>query len=161
MQNQYMRMALEQARQAVEKGEVPVGAVVVYQEKVVALAHNLTESLGDPTAHAEIIAIREACQKLGQGRLVECDLYVTLEPCAMCAGAISHARVRRVIYGAYDPKGGAVDHGVHFFQAATCLHRPEVVSGIGETEAGELLKFFFLSKRDRRDRNNKEAVYPG
>ncbi|MBW8309342.1 MAG: nucleoside deaminase [Candidatus Paracaedibacteraceae bacterium] len=155
-----MQMALQQARQAGEKGEVPVGAVIVYQGEMMAMAHNLTESLGDPTAHAEILAIREACQKLGQGRLVDCDLYVTLEPCAMCAGAISHARIRRVIYGAYDPKGGAVDHGTHFFQSTTCLHRPEVISGIGETEAGELLKRFFLSKRDKNYENNNEGQYP-
>ncbi|WP_038462721.1 nucleoside deaminase [Candidatus Odyssella acanthamoebae] len=148
MKNQYMQMALEQARRAAENGEVPVGAVLVYQDRIIAMAHNLTESRRDPTAHAEILAIREACQKLEQGRLVDCDLYVTLEPCTMCAGAISHARVRRLIYGAYDPKGGAVDHGGRFFQSATCLHRPEVISGVSETESGELLKRFFLPKRN-------------
>ncbi len=142
-----MQQALEQAYQAINKDEVPVGAIIVYNNRVIAAAHNLTQCLGDPTAHAEMLAIKHACQMLGQGRLSECDLYVTLEPCAMCAGAISHARLRRVFYGAYDPKGGAVDHGPRIFQAPTCLHRPEVVSGINEQEASNLLKRFFLAKR--------------
>lgn len=143
----YMKIALELAQQAALVDEVPVGAVIVHKGQVIATAHNLTETLTDPTAHAEVLAIRGACRELGQVRLNECDLYVTLEPCAMCAGAISHARLRRVIYGAYDLKGGAVDHGIQFFQSPTCLHRPEIISGIGEVKSGQLLQRFFLEKR--------------
>lgn len=142
-----MKQALELADKARQHNEVPVGAIIVYNNEIIAGAHNLTETLKDPTAHAELLAIRAACQKLGQGRLVNCDLYVTLEPCAMCAGAISHARIHRVIYGAYDPKGGAVDHGPRFFNATTCLHQPEVISGVSETQCSDILKRFFLAKR--------------
>jgi tRNA(adenine34) deaminase len=143
----YMNQALNQALQALQADEVPVGALIVFDHKIIATAHNLTKTRQDPTAHAEILAIQAACRALGQAWLADCDLYVTLEPCAMCAGAISHARLRRVIYGAYDPKGGAVDHGPRFFQSATCLHRPEIISGVGEIQCGDLLKRFFLEKR--------------
>ncbi len=142
-----MAIALDQARAAAAAGEVPVGAVVLRAGEVIAAAHNLTETHGDPTAHAEILAIRAAAAKLGDARLMDCDLYVTLEPCAMCAAAISHARLRRVVFGAYDPKGGAVEHGPKWFGQATCLHRPEVLGGVGEAEAGQLLKDFFAERR--------------
>ena len=132
---------------AAAAGEVPVGAVVVLRGEVVASAYNLTETDHDPTAHAEILAIRAAAAKLGDARLVDCDLYVTLEPCAMCAAAISHARLRRIVFGAYDPKGGAVEHGPRWFSQATCLHRPEIMGGVGETESAQLLKDFFLARR--------------
>ena len=128
-------------------GEVPVGAVVVKDGAVIGEGHNRTRIDRDPTAHAEIVAIRAAAHALGGERLAGCDLHVTLEPCAMCAGAISHARLARLYYGASDPKGGAVDHGARVFEHAQCLHSPEVYSGIGEGEAGELLRGFF---RDRR-----------
>lgn len=146
-QNYYMKQALELANEAYEQEEVPVGAVIVYEGQIIARAHNLTEKLSDPTAHAELLAIRQACSYLGQSRLVDCDLYVTLEPCTMCAGAISHARVRRVFYGAYDPKGGAVDHGVKFFHSPNCLHKPEVISGIAEQDAQNILRDFFKERR--------------
>jgi len=124
-----------------------VGAVVVHQGVVIASCHNLTETNRDPTAHAEILAIRAAAAKLGDVRLAECDLYVTLEPCAMCAAAISHARIRRLYFGAYDAKGGAVEHGPKWFQQSTCLHKPEVFGGINEIESGALLKEFFIARR--------------
>jgi tRNA(Arg) A34 adenosine deaminase TadA len=145
----FMTRALELAEAAERRGEVPVGCVLVDGEtgKVLGEAANRTEELGDPTAHAELIAIREACAKAGAPRLVAADLYVTLEPCAMCAAAISMARIRRLYYGAYDPKMGAVDHGVRFFESASCHHKPEVIGGVGEQRAGALLKNFF---RDRR-----------
>lgn len=144
-----MTRALELAALAAEFGEVPVGAVVVDGETgaLVGAACNGTETDNDPTAHAEMVAIRQAAEKLGQARLAGCDLYVTLEPCAMCAGAISHARLRRVYYGAADPKGGAVDHGPCWFQQPTCLHRPEVYGGLQEREAARLLKEFFAARR--------------
>jgi len=142
-----MAIAMAQARVAGQAGEVPVGAVIVRGGEVIASAHNLTETDRDPTAHAEILAIRAAAAKLGDTRLVDCDLYVTLEPCAMCAAAISHARLRRVMFGAYDPKGGAVEHGPKWFQQPTCLHRPEVLGGMNEMEAGQLLKDFFAERR--------------
>lgn len=128
-------------------GEVPVGAVVVKDGVVVASAHNLTRTLPDPTAHAELLAIRRAAEALGQERLDGCDLYVTLEPCAMCAGAIAHARIARLYYGASDPKGGGVEHGSRVFEQAQCHHRPEVYGGIGETDAAGLLREFFAGRR--------------
>lgn len=142
-----MVAALERARAGVVAGEVPVGAVVVKDGAVIALAHNAPRSLADPTAHAEILAIREAARVLGNERLDGCELWVTLEPCAMCAGAISHARIAKLYFGASDPKGGAVEHGARVFDQEQCLHRPEVYPGIGEAEAGALLRDFF---RDRR-----------
>ena len=142
-----MRLALDAARAAASAGEVPVGAVVMLGDRVVATGANAPRRLHDPTAHAEMLAIRAAAQALGRERLEDCDLWVTLEPCAMCAGAIAHARIARVYYGASDPKGGAVEHGARFFGQATCHHRPEVFSGIGEGEAGELLREFFAGRR--------------
>ena len=128
-------------------GEVPIGAVVVKDGTVIAVAHNAPRTLSDPTAHAELLAIRAAAQALGNERLDGCELWVTLEPCAMCAGAIAHARIAKVYYGASDPKGGAVEHGARVFEQAQCLHRPEVYAGIGEAEAAELLRGFFKAKR--------------
>ncbi len=142
-----MEMALAEARTARGAGEVPVGCVVVRDGEVVARAGNRTLRDRDPTAHAELLAIRAAAASLGTERLTDCDLYVTLEPCAMCAAAISFARIRRLYFGAADPKGGGVEHGVKFFSAATCHHRPEVYGGIGEREAAELLRAFFAEKR--------------
>ena len=142
-----MRAALDQARAALAVAEVPVGAVVVKDGAVIAAAHNAPRSLRDPTAHAELLAIRAAAQALGSERLEACELWVTLEPCAMCAGAITHARIARLYYAAPDPKGGAVEHGARVFAQAQCLHRPEVYSGIGEAEAAELLRGFFAGKR--------------
>lgn len=147
MSKSFMDQALDLARTAVANGEVPVGCVVVRDGEVIAGAGNRTLTDHDPTAHAEMLAIRQAARALGSERLTDCDLYVTLEPCTMCAAAISFARIRRLYYGAADPKGGAVDNGVRFFAAATCHHRPEVYAGIGETEASAMLKDFF---RDRR-----------
>jgi len=143
----YMALALEQARQAAARGEVPVGAVVVRQGEILAAAGNRTREANDPTAHAEILAIREACSRLESERLPDSDLYVTLEPCAMCAAAISFARLRRLYFGAADEKGGGVLNGVRFYAAPTCHHVPEVYPHIGEWESAELLKSFF---RDRR-----------
>lgn len=142
-----MRAALDAARAAAETSEVPVGAVVMQGERVVAVAANAPRTLHDPTAHAEILAIRAAAKALGRDRLEDCDLWVTLEPCAMCAGAIAHARIARVYYGASDPKGGAVEHGPRFFSQPTCHHRPEIYSGIGEGEASALLREFFAERR--------------
>jgi len=142
-----MRRAVELAQMAASAGEVPVGAVVVKDGAIVGEGHNLTRTDNDPTAHAEVVAIRRAASALGDKRLTGCDLHVTLEPCAMCAGAISHARIARVYYGASDPKGGAVDHGARVFTQEQCLHVPEVYSGIGESEAGELLRGFFGERR--------------
>ena len=142
-----MARALELAEAAAALGEVPVGAVIVRDGEIVAEAMNSMRSLGDPTAHAEMRAIREALDVLGADRLTDCDLYVTLEPCTMCAGAIAHARLRRVYYGAPDPKGGAVDNGVRFFSAPTCHHRPEVIAGVSESAAAELLTRFFAARR--------------
>jgi tRNA(adenine34) deaminase len=143
-----MDMALRQARAAGEAGEVPIGCVIVRNNAVVAAAGNRTIVDRDPTAHAELLAIRAAAAALGTERLIDCDLYVTLEPCAMCAAAISFARIRRLYYAAPDPKGGAVEQGVTFFQSPTCHHRPEVYSGIGEAEAATLLRGFFQARRD-------------
>ena len=143
----FMDMALQEARAAGERGEVPVGCVIVRGGEVIARAGNRTLADRDPTAHAEIIAIRQAAVSLGSERLDACDLYVTLEPCAMCAGALAFARVRRLYYGAADPKGGAVDNGVKFFASPTCHHRPEVYGGMAEAEAAALLKSFFKERR--------------
>ena len=142
-----MRAALDQAQAAAVAGEVPVGAVVVKDGAVIAAAHNAPRTLCDPTAHAEILAIRAAAQALGNERLDGCELWVTLEPCAMCAGAIAHARIARLYYAAPDPKGGAVDHGARVFAQDQCLHRPEVYSGLGEDEAAGLLRAFFAERR--------------
>jgi tRNA(adenine34) deaminase len=144
----FMDLALEQARAAQAAGEVPVGCVIVHDGKVIAAAGNRTLADQDPTAHAELLAIRAAAAALGSERLADCDLYVTLEPCAMCAAAISFARIRRLYYGAFDPKGGAVEHGVRFFQSRTCHHRPELYGGIAESEAAALLRGFFQARRD-------------
>ena len=143
-----MDLALAQAEAAGLAGEVPIGAVVVSPSgEVLASVGNRTLALRDPTAHAELLAIREACATLGSELLVACDLYVTLEPCAMCAAAISFARIRRLFFGAPDPKGGAVEHGPRFFAQATCHHAPEIYCGIGEARAAELLKRFFAARR--------------
>jgi tRNA(adenine34) deaminase len=142
-----MRTALDEARRGREAGEVPIGAVVVKDGAVIAAAHNAPRGLSDPTAHAEILAIRAAAQALGNERLEGCELWVTLEPCAMCAGAISHARIARLYYAAPDPKGGAVEHGARVFAQPQCLHRPEVYTGMGEAEAAELLRGFFAERR--------------
>lgn len=144
-----MALALDQAKAAAGRGEVPVGAVLVdgASGHVIAVAGNRTEEDGDPTAHAEILVIREGAAAQGAPRLDGMDLYVTLEPCAMCAAAISLARIRRLTFGAYDPKMGGVDHGARVFDQPTCHHRPEVVGGIGESEAAALLKAFFEDRR--------------
>ena len=143
-----MERALLLAKEAAEAGEVPVGAVIISsQGAVLSEARNRIVELNDATAHAEILAIRAASEVLGSERLIDCDLYVTLEPCTMCAGAISLARLRRVYFGAADPKGGGVEHGVCFFDQPTCHHRPEVYGGISESEAARLLKDFFAAKR--------------
>ncbi|WP_174287012.1 nucleoside deaminase [uncultured Sphingomonas sp.] len=142
-----MRAALDHARAAAALGEVPVGAAIVRGDRVVAAAGNAPRGLSDPTAHAEMLAIRAAALALGQDRLKDCDLWVTLEPCAMCAGAIAHARIARLYYGAPDPKGGAVEHGPRLFAQPTCHHRPEVYAGIGEAEAADLLRIFFAARR--------------
>jgi tRNA(Arg) A34 adenosine deaminase TadA len=144
----FMDMALEEARLAALRGEVPVGAVVVRQGEVLARAGNRTLELNDPTAHAEVLVIRMACEALASQRLPECDLYVTLEPCPMCAGAISFARIRRLYYGAGDEKGGAVEHGVRFYASPSCHHAPDVYSGFAEAEAAQLLKDFFRTRRN-------------
>ena len=142
-----MQIALEEARAAAARGEVPVGCVVVRDGAVIARAGNRTLAGKDATAHAELLAIRQASAALGTERLVDCDLYVTLEPCAMCAAAMSHARIRRLYYGAADAKGGAVDNGVRFFTQPTCHHRPDVYGGISESESSGLLKDFFQARR--------------
>ena len=143
-----MLAALDEARAAAARGEVPVGAVVVAPDGTrLAAAGNRTRELSDPTAHAEILAIRAAAAQLGSERLVDCDLYVTLEPCPMCAAAISFARIRRLYFGAGDPKGGAVENGVRLFSQPTCHHAPEVLGGIAETEAAEILRAFFAGRR--------------
>lgn len=142
-----LEAAFAQARLAGERGEVPVGAVIVREGAILAAAGNRTLEDRDPTAHAEMLAIRAAAQVLGSERLIGCDLYVTLEPCAMCAGAISFARLRRVYYAAPDPKGGAVDHGPRFFAQPTCHHAPEIYGGLRESEAGDMLRAFFAERR--------------
>ena len=144
----FMQIALEEARAAGSRGEVPVGCVIVRDNKlIITRAGNRTIIERDPTAHAELIAIRAAAALLGSERLTDCDLYVTLEPCTMCAAAISFARIRRLYFGVADPKGGAVEHGVRFFAAATCHHHPEVYGGISESECSALLKDFFQARR--------------
>ncbi len=143
-----MARALAEAQAAEARGEVPIGAVITGPDgAILAAAGNLTRTTNDPTAHAEVLAIREACAKIGSERLLDCDLYVTLEPCPMCAGAISFARIRRLYYGAADPKGGGVEHGARVFNQPTCNHAPEVYAGIDEERAGALLKVFFEAKR--------------
>ncbi|MGD9769125.1 MAG: nucleoside deaminase [Pseudolabrys sp.] len=143
----FMDIALDEARAAAARGEVPVGAVVVKDGAVIARAGNRTLADRDPTAHAEMLVLRQAAAALGSERLIDCDLYVSLEPCPMCAAAISFARIRRLYYGAGDPKGGAVDHGVRLYGSPTCHHRPEVYGGIGETAAAALLRDFFAARR--------------
>jgi cytosine deaminase len=147
MTNRFMEMALAEAREAGARGEVPVGAVLVVDGAVVAQSGNRTRAENDVTAHAEVAVIRAAAGRLGQERLTGADLYVTLEPCTLCAAAISFARIRRLYYGAEDPKGGAVDNGVRFFSQPTCHHAPEVYSGIGGVEAADILKTFFAGRR--------------
>src|SRR4249920_1797852 len=143
-----MDLALREARSAAERGEVPIGAVIIGPDgELLAAAGNRTEADRDPTAHAEMLAIRAAAAKLGAPRLVECDLHVTLEPCPMCAQAISFARIRRLYWGAADPKGGGVEHGPRIFDQPTCHHRPELYPGIAESEAAELLRDFFKARR--------------
>lgn len=148
MTNRFMDQALAEARKAAERGEVPIGAVLVHGGKVIARAGNRTRTDHDVTAHAEILVIREAAEILGNERLNEADLYVTLEPCTMCAAAISFARLRRLYYGAEDPKGGGVDNGVRFYAQPTCHHAPEVYSGLQEREAAEILRQFFRERRE-------------
>ena len=145
----YMALALEEAEAAARAGEVPVGAVLVEagSGQVLARDHNRVESLSDPTAHAELLVIRAAAAELGMKRLTGADLYVTLEPCAMCAQAIAFARLRRLYFGAYDPKGGGVEHGAVIFRQPTCHHRPEVIGGVEETRCGALLREFFQERR--------------
>ena len=143
----FMDLALEQAENAEKAGEVPIGCVIVRDNAVIARAGNRTLTDRDPTAHAEILALREAARQLGSERLIDCDLYVTLEPCTMCAAAISFARIRRLYYGAADPKGGAVDSGVRFFASPTCHHAPEVYPSVGENKAATMLREFFKARR--------------
>lgn len=143
----FMDMAIDEARQAARSGEVPVGAVLVYNKTVIAKSGNRVLSPPDPSGHAEMLVLREASRMLGSERLVDCDLYVTLEPCTMCAGAISFARIRRLYYGASDEKGGAVDNGIRFFNQPTCHHKPDVYSGFQERECSELLIRFFEDRR--------------
>jgi len=144
----FMAMAFDEARAAAERGEVPVGAVVVDRlGRVLARAGNRVEEDNDPSAHAEMLVIRDACFVVGEPRIPDCDLYVTLEPCAMCAQVISAARVRRLYFGAYDPKSGGVEHGAKVFDHATCHHAPEVYGGINESDAAQLLKDFFAERR--------------
>lgn len=142
-----MALALDEARAAAARGEVPVGAVVTREGVVLASAGNRTLERRDPTAHAEMLALREACAALGSERLVDCDLHVTLEPCPMCAAAISFSRIRRLYFGASDPKGGAVENGVRLYASPTCHHAPEVYGGLRESEAGEMLREFFRRRR--------------
>ena len=143
----FMDLALEQAENAEKAGEVPIGCVIVRDGAVIARAGNRTLTDRDPTAHAEVLALREAARTLGSERLTGCDLYVTLEPCTMCAAAISFARIRRLYFGALDPKGGAVESGVRFFASPTCHHAPEVYPAVGETRAAALLREFFKARR--------------
>lgn len=143
----FMDLALKAAEAAGHAGEVPIGCVIVRNGEVIASAGNRTLTDKDPTAHAEVLAIRQAAERIGSERLIDCDLYVTLEPCTMCAGAISFARIRRLYYGAADPKGGGVDSGVRFFASPTCHHAPEVYSAVGETESATILREFFRARR--------------
>jgi tRNA(adenine34) deaminase len=143
-----MDLALSLAQEAADRGEAPVGAVVVEGSRVLSATRNQMKAVGDPTAHAEMLAIRAALAERGTGRLDGCDLYVTLEPCAMCAGAIAHARLRRVYFGAEDTKAGAVENGVRLFEQPTCHHRPEVIGGIGAARSEQMLRTFFQRLRD-------------
>lgn len=145
--NVFMDQALLAAKEAYSRNEVPVGCVVVYNQKIISTASNAPRELFDATAHAEILALRKACQVLGTSRLDDCDVFVTLEPCAMCGHALSLARVRRVVFGAYDPKGGALVHGPCLYEQPTCLHKPELIGGIQEKKAQSLLQAFFREKR--------------
>jgi tRNA(adenine34) deaminase len=145
--NRFMQIAFEEARAAGSRGEVPIGAVVVRDDVVIGRGGNRTRERNDVTAHAEVVAIRQAAEHAGSERLADADLYVTLEPCTLCAAAISFARIRRLYYGAADPKGGAVESGVRFYASPTCHHAPDVYSGIGETEAAGLLRDFFQERR--------------
>lgn len=145
--NNFMDLALAEAEAAGKRGEVPVGCVIVRDSAVLARAGNRTLADRDPTGHAELLVLREAAHVLGSERLTDCDLYVTLEPCTMCAAAISFARIRRLYFGALDPKGGAVESGVRFFSQPTCHHRPEIYGGIGEAKAAALLRDFFAARR--------------
>ena len=143
-----MDRALEEAAAAAARGEIPVGAVIVGPDgAILAQTGNQTEATSDPTAHAEIVAIRAAGRILGSPRLIGCDLYVTLEPCPMCAQAISFARIRKLVFGAYDPKGGGVDHGARIFAAPSCHHTPEIIGGVRESESAALLREFFAARR--------------
>jgi tRNA(adenine34) deaminase len=142
-----MTLALKLAAEAGEAGEAPVGAVIVENGDILAAERNRMQALNDPTAHAEMLAIRAALAKRGTGRLDGCDLYVTLEPCAMCAGAIAHARLRRLYFGAEDKKAGAVEHGIRLFEQPTCHHAPEVIGGIGERQSAAMLREFFAKRR--------------
>lgn len=150
MPNSFILSALAQASVAAANGEVPVGAVLVKNGEIIAEAYNLVETNRDPTAHAEILAIRAAAKILNSPRLIDCDLYVTLEPCAMCAGAIAFARIRRIYFGAYDEKGGGIENGARIFSHPTCNHKPEIYGGIAESECGELLREFFKEKRQQK-----------
>ena len=143
----FMDLALKTAENAGKSGEVPIGCVIVRDYEVIAMAGNRTLSERDPTAHAEVLAIRQAAERIGTERLTDCDIYVTLEPCTMCAGAISFARIRRLYYGAADPKGGAVESGVRFFTSPTCHHAPEIYPGLGERASATLLREFFRERR--------------
>lgn len=143
-----LSLAFDAARRAAREGEVPVGAVVVRDGAILGVGRNRPRALRDPTAHAEILAIREACARIGDERLIGCDLYVTLEPCPMCAGAISFARIRRLYFAAPDPKGGGVEHGPRVFNQPTCHHAPEVYGGFREAEAAALLRDFFRERRE-------------
>jgi len=143
-----MKQAFDQAKLAEKAGEVPVGAVVVKDGEIIGIGHNRPRSANDPSAHAEIMAIRNACHTLGTDRLEDCDLWVTLEPCTMCAGAIAHSRIARLYYGAQDEKGGAVENGVRFFEQQSCHHTPEVYSEISEEKSSAMLREFFRSRRD-------------
>lgn len=143
----WMAEALQQARKACQSQEVPVGAVIVHEQKIIAVAHNLVGTTHDPTAHAEILVLRQASQILRTSYLTDCDLYVTLEPCAMCAQAMAFARIRRLFFGAYDPKGGAIEHGPRLFAQATCHHHPEITGGLHADECQKLLKDFFRQLR--------------
>jgi tRNA(adenine34) deaminase len=144
----FLHQALAQAQQAAALGETPIGAVIVRDGRVIATAHNRTEADHDATAHAELLVLREASRTLGTRYLTDCELYVTLEPCPMCAQAIAFARISKLVFGTYDPKGGGVEHGPRIFTQPTCHHRPEVVGGVMEQECGDLLRAFFAAKRD-------------
>ncbi len=147
MLNKFMAAALDQARIAAKKDEVPIGAVIVCNQEIIAATHNQNRELSDPTAHAEILALREAAAKKNSPRLDDCDLYITLEPCTMCAAAISLARIRNVFYACGDSKFGAVENGANFFNSKSCHHKPEIYSGINEEESRGLLQEFFTKKR--------------